>query len=162
MGRNFDKDWAAQQSKYEELYADYESNQKDYRNLSTDHYKLKQAYDERGDEYAALKKEWKNLYDENADLADQLSTGGKSLYEIGKAKKKAEAEYDEMKTALEEAEGALELEESRVLRLQLELTQVKAEVDKKLHEKDEEFDSTRKNHARALESMQATLGIQLG
>jgi myosin heavy subunit len=159
--RNFDKDWAAQQSKYEELYADYENNQKDYRNLSTDHYKLKQAYDERGDEYATLKKEWKNLYDENADLADQLSTGGKSLYEIGKAKKKAEAEYDEMKSALEEAEGALELEESRVLRLQLELTQVKAEVDKKLHEKDEEFESTRKNHARALESMQATLDVEV-
>merc|ERR1719233_2820326 len=78
-----------------------------------------------------------------------------------KAKKKAEAEADELKSALEEAEGALELEESRVLRLQLELTQVKAEVDKKLAEKDEEFDSTRKNHARALESMQATLDAEV-
>merc|ERR1712002_683261 len=131
------------------------------RDLSADQYKLKQSYDESQDAYAALKKEWKNLYDENADLADQLSTGGKSLYEIGKAKKKAEAEYDEMKSALEEAEGALELEESRVLRLQLELTQVKAEVDKKLHEKEEEFESTRKNHSRALESMQATLDVEV-
>merc|ERR1719309_1731130 len=66
-----------------------------------------------------------------------------------------------MKGALEEAEGALELEESRVLRLQLELTQVKAEVDKKLHEKDEEFEATRKNHSRALESMQATLDVEV-
>merc|ERR1719283_119070 len=159
--RNFDKDMAAQASKYEEVYADLEKAQKDYRDLGTDHYKLKQSWDEQQDAYAALKKEWKNLYDENQEFADQLSTGGKSLYEIGKAKKKAEADYEEMKNALEEAEGALELEESRVLRLQLELTQVKAEVDKKLHEKDEEFESTRKNHARALESMQATLDVEV-
>merc|ERR1712042_279361 len=158
--RGFDKDMATANSKYEELYAELETAQKDYRNLGADHYKLKQSYDEKYDEYDALKKEWKHLYEENQELADQLSTGGKSLYEVQKAKKKAEAEYDEMKSALEEAEGALELEESRVLRLQLDLTQVKAEVDKKLHEKDEEFESTRKNHARALESMQATLEVE--
>merc|ERR1711931_247087 len=156
-----DKDMAAANSKYEEVNAELEAAQKDYRNLQTDQYKLKQSYDESVDEYDALKKEWKHLYEENQELADQLSTGGKSLYEVQKAKKKAEAEYDEMKSALEEAEGALELEESRVLRLQLELTQVKAEVDKKLHEKDEEFESTRKNHARALESMQATLDVEV-
>lgn len=35
------------------------------------------------------------------------------------------------------------LPQSRVLRLQLELTQVKADIDRKLQEKEEEFDSTR-------------------
>merc|ERR1712050_430297 len=159
--RNFDKDMAAQASKYEECYAELEAAQKDYRNLQTDQMKLKHAYDESQDAYAALKKEWKNLHDENQELADQLSTGGKSLHEISKARKKAEADADEMKVALDEAEGALELESSRVLRLQLELSQQKSEVDKKLHEKDEEFDSTRKNHARALESMQATLDVEV-
>ena len=49
--------------------------------------------------------------EENAELADQLSTGAKSLHEVMKAKKKAESEAEEMKSALEEAEGALELEE---------------------------------------------------
>merc|ERR1712135_263844 len=98
---------------------------------------------------------------ENGELADQLATGGKSLYEVGKAKKKAEADYEEMKSALEEAEGALELEESRVLRLQLELAAAKADVDKKLAEKDEEFEATKKNHGRALESMQATLDVEV-
>merc|ERR1712055_521048 len=99
--------------------------------------------------------------DENGELADQLTTGGKSLYEVGKAKKQAEADYEEMKSALEEAEGALELEESRVLRLQLELAAAKADVDKKLAEKDEEFEATKKNHGRALESMQATLDVEV-
>merc|ERR1712183_1092005 len=73
------------------------------------------------------------------------------LHEMSKARKKAQLETEELRAALEEAEGALELEESRVLRLQLELTQVK----------DEEFDSTRKNYARSLESLQASLDIEM-
>lgn len=52
-------------------------------------------------------------------------------------------ECEELRTALEEAEGALEIEEGKVLRLQLELTQVKADIDRRLQEKDEEFESTR-------------------
>merc|ERR1739838_1187632 len=78
-----------------------------------------------------------------------------------KLKKKAELEREELRAALEEAEGALELEESRVLRLQLEMTQVKSDIDRKLQEKDEEFDSTRKNYARSVESMQASLDIEI-
>merc|ERR1712154_654974 len=56
-----------------------------------------------------------------------------------------------------EAEGALEAEENKVLRAQLELGQVKQEIDRKIAEKEEEFNNTRKNHARAMDSMQASL-----
>merc|ERR1711994_1159532 len=55
------------------------------------------------------------------------------------------------------AEGALEQEENKVLRAQLELGQVRQEIDRKIAEKEEEFNNTRKNHARAMESMQASL-----
>ena len=41
------------------------------------------------------------------------------------------------------------------------MTQVKADIDRKLQEKDEEFDSTRKNYARSLESLQASLDIEM-
>merc|ERR1739838_753841 len=84
-----------------------------------------------------------------------------SLHDLSKLKKKAELESEELRAALEEAEGALELEESRVLRLQLEMTQVKSDIDRKLQEKDEEFNSTRKNYARSVESMQASLDIEI-
>merc|ERR1712173_404598 len=53
--------------------------------------------------------------------------------------------------------AALEQEENKVLRAQLELGQVRQEIDRKIHEKEEEFDNTRKNHQRAMESMQASL-----
>merc|ERR1712126_767270 len=50
-----------------------------------------------------------------------------------------------------------EQEENKVLRASLELGQVRQEIDRRIAEKEEEFDNTRKNHARAMDSMQASL-----
>merc|ERR1712179_122361 len=50
-----------------------------------------------------------------------------------------------------------EQEENKVLRAQLELGQVRQEIDRKIQEKEEEFDNTRKNHMRAMDSLQASL-----
>merc|ERR1711983_678915 len=60
----------------------------------------------------------------------------------------------------EEAEAALEQEENKVLRAQLELGQVRQEIDRKIHEKEEEFDNTRKNHQRTMDSMQDSLDAE--
>merc|ERR1711974_42750 len=43
------------------------------------------------------------------------------------------------------------------MRAQLELGQVRQEIDKKIKEKEEEFDNTRKNHVRAMDSLTASL-----
>merc|ERR1711931_571497 len=79
------------------------------------------------------------------------------IHEIEKARKRLEAEKEELQAALEEAEAALEQEENKVLRGQLELSQVRQEIDRRIQEKEEEFDHTRKCHQRALDSMQASL-----
>merc|ERR1712234_82350 len=50
-----------------------------------------------------------------------------------------------------------EQEENKVLRSQLELSQVRQEIDRRVAEKEEEFNTTRKNHQRAMESMSASL-----
>merc|ERR1719495_1216987 len=63
----------------------------------------------------------------------------------------------ELEAALSEAEGALEQEENKVLRCQLELSQVKQDIERRLQQKDEEFASTKKNFAKALEGMQMAL-----
>jgi len=39
----------------------------------------------------------------------------------------------------------------------MELSTVRQEIDRRIHEKEEEFENTRRNHQRALESMQASL-----
>merc|ERR1712223_2158210 len=72
-------------------------------------------------------------------------------------RKRLEAEKLELQAALEEAEGALEQEESKVLRAQLELTQVRQEIDRRIVEKEEEFQATRKNFGKAVDNMQNAL-----
>merc|ERR1719242_2001382 len=104
-----------------------------------------------------VKRENKNLADEIKDLLDQLGDGGRSIHELDKQRRRLEVEKEELQGALEEAEGALEQEENKVLRAQLELGQVRQEIDRKIQEKVEEFENTRKNHQRAMDSMQASL-----
>lgn len=43
----------------------------------------------------------------------------------------------------------------------MELNQVKAEVDRKVAEKDEEIDQLKRNHQRVMESMQTTLDAEV-
>merc|ERR1719474_1222187 len=88
---------------------------------------------------------------------DQITEGGRSIHEIDKIRKRLEAEKMELQSALEEAEATLEQEENKVLRCQMELSQVKTEIDRRIAEKDEEFAMVRKNQAKALDSMQAAL-----
>ena len=45
--------------------------------------------------------------------------------------------------SVKEAEGALEAEENKVLRAALELGQTKQEIDRRIAEKEEEFNNTR-------------------
>uniref|UniRef100_A0A803V4J8 Myosin heavy chain 7B n=1 Tax=Ficedula albicollis TaxID=59894 RepID=A0A803V4J8_FICAL len=158
--RNFDRILAEWKQKYEETQVELEASQKESRSLSTELFKLKNAYEESLDNLETLKRENKNLQEEIADLTDQISLGGKTIHELEKVKKVLESEKNDIQAALEEAEGALEHEESKTLRIQLELNQIKAEMDRKLAEKDEEFESLRRNHQRAMDSMQASLDTE--
>lgn len=53
------------------------------------------------------------------DLTDQLGEGGRSVHEQAKTRRRLELEKDELQQALEDAEAALEAEESKVLRAQV-------------------------------------------
>merc|ERR1719150_2356509 len=88
---------------------------------------------------------------------DQITEGGRSIHEIDKIRKRLEAEKMELQSALEEAEATLEQEENKVLRCQMELTQVKSEIERRIAEKDEEFAMVRKNQNKGLDSMQSAL-----
>merc|ERR1712039_1139529 len=88
---------------------------------------------------------------------DQITEGGRSIHEIDKIRKRLEAEKMELQSALEEAEATLEQEENKVLRCQMELTQVKSEIERRIAEKDEEFAMVRKAQTKGLDSMQSAL-----
>ncbi|XP_068192218.1 myosin-16-like [Antennarius striatus] len=155
--RVFDKMAAEWSQKNEELQLELDNSQKESRSYMSELYKLKTAYEESLDMTENVRKENKLLSEEIKDLVDQLGEGGRSVHELQKVKKKLEVEKEEMHLALEEAEASLEVEEGKLVRVQLELAQVKADIDRRIHEKEEEFEVTRKNHARAVESLQASL-----
>ncbi|XP_036610528.1 myosin-2 isoform X1 [Trichosurus vulpecula] len=159
--RNFDKVLAEWKQKYEETHAELEASQKESRSLSTELFKMKNAYEESLDQLETLKRENKNLQQEISDLTEQIAEGGKRIHELEKIKKQTEQEKSELQAALEEAEASLEHEEGKILRIQLELNQVKSEIDRKIAEKDEEIDQLKRNHIRVVESMQSTLDAEI-
>ncbi|CAO4363549.1 unnamed protein product [Caenorhabditis nigoni] len=155
--KGFDKIIDEWRKKTDDLAAELDGAQRDLRNTSTDLFKAKNAQEELAEVVEGLRRENKSLSQEIKDLTDQLGEGGRSVHEMQKIIRRLEIEKEELQHALDEAEAALEAEESKVLRAQVEVSQIRSEIEKRIQEKEEEFENTRKNHARALESMQASL-----
>merc|ERR1712108_22148 len=156
-GRNFDKVISEWKSKVDDISSEIDASQKEARNYNSELFRLKAAWDETMEQLDVVKRENKNLADEIKDLLDRLGDGGRSIHELDKQRRRLEVEKEELQAALEEAEAALEQEENKVLRAQLELGQVRQEIDRRVAEKEEEFDNTRKNHVRAMDSLTASL-----
>uniref|UniRef100_A0A4W5N4D7 Myosin heavy chain 6 n=1 Tax=Hucho hucho TaxID=62062 RepID=A0A4W5N4D7_9TELE len=155
--RNFDKVLAEWKQKFEESQTELESSQKEARSLSTELFKLKNSYEESLDHLETMKRENKNLQEEISDLTEQLGEGGKSIHELEKIRKQLEQEKAEIQSALEEAEASLEHEEGKILRAQLEFNQVKADIERKLVEKDEEMEMNKRNQQRVVDTLQSSL-----
>ena len=155
--KQFDKIICEWKGKVDSLAMDLDHAQKDCRNVSSELYRVKNAYEECIIQLDEVRKENKALSNEIKDIMDQISEGGRSIHEIDKIRKRLEAEKLELGAALEEAEGALEQEENKVLRAQLELTQVRAEIERRIAEKEDEFLTTRKNFQKAIDGMQQAL-----
>uniref|UniRef100_A0A3B4YIN7 Myosin-7 n=1 Tax=Seriola lalandi dorsalis TaxID=1841481 RepID=A0A3B4YIN7_SERLL len=155
--RNFDKVLSEWKQKYEECQCELESSQKEARSLSTELFKLKNSYEESLEHLETLKRENKNLQEEISDLTEQLGEGGKTIHELEKVRKQLEQEKSEIHTALEEAECSLEHEEGKILRAQLEFNQVKADMERKIAEKDEEMEQSKRNLHRTIETLQSSL-----
>merc|ERR1712064_273417 len=105
-----------------------------------------------------VRKENKLLSNEIKDIMDQISECGRSIHEIDKIRKRLEAEKMELQSALEEAEATLEQEENKVLRMQMELSQGKTEIERRIAEKGKAEAMRMK---KKLEADAADLGLAL-
>ena len=143
-GRNFDKVVNEWRLKAEDLQNEITGSQTECRNFSSEYFRIKSANEELLEHLDTVRRENKNLAEEikvpqffhrkknkqkiNAfhaqDLLDQLGEGGRSMHELDKSRRKLEVEKEELQNGLEEAEAALEQEENKVLRAQLEMSQV--------------------------------------
>merc|ERR1719500_1326716 len=155
--KQFDRIVGEWKHKVDALGMDLDVAQKETRNISSDLFRVKNAYDESVLQLEEVRRENKVLSNEIKDIMDQISEGGRSIHEIDKIRKRLEAEKMELEAALSEAEGTLEQEENKVLRASLELAQVKQEIERRIAQKEDEFASTKKNFAKAIEGMQTAV-----
>uniref|UniRef100_A0A8B9ZZC8 Myosin motor domain-containing protein n=1 Tax=Anas zonorhyncha TaxID=75864 RepID=A0A8B9ZZC8_9AVES len=134
------------------------------------------ALDKKQRNFDRILAEWKQKYEETQAELEASQKESRSLStELFKLKNAYEESLDNLETLKREnknlqgrvgltcccLQGALEHEESKTLRIQLELNQIKADVDRKLAEKDEEFENLRCVRGwRAMDSMQATLDAE--
>ncbi|XP_038318244.1 myosin-15 [Canis lupus familiaris] len=155
--QHFDRcldDWRQQQ---EESQAMLEASRREARALSAELLELRQAYEESSASRETLQTANKQLQEEISNLTNQVREGKRNLSEMEKVKKQIEQEKTQVQVALEEAEGALERNESKILRFQLELLEAKAELERKLSEKNEEIENLRRNKQCAIDSLQSSL-----
>ena len=155
--KHFDKIVIEWKNKIDVLQAELDQSQMECRSYSTELFKVKVTYDETMSQLGEVRKENKTLSIEIKDVMEQIGEGGRTIHEIDKIRKRLEGEKMELQAALEEAEGVLEKEENKVLRNQLELTQVKQEIERRIKEKEQELDQLRKTLKKSLESMQNSL-----
>merc|ERR1712045_759075 len=155
--KQFDKIVCEWKQKVDGLGMDLDTAQKECRNASSELFRVKSAYEESILQLDDVRKENKVLSNEIKDIMDQISEGGRSIHEIDKIRKRLEAEKMELQAALEEAESALEQEENKVLRAQLELTQIRKEIEHRIAEKDEQFLGIKKNMTKGIDGMQSAL-----
>ena len=88
---------------------------------------------------AELKKQRAEVHHREETLDSRLKHTVNEVQTITEQMVEERRQKGEKVAALEEAEAALEQEENKVLRSQLELTQVRAEIDRRIREKEDEF-----------------------
>uniref|UniRef100_A0A452FJ79 Myosin-7 n=1 Tax=Capra hircus TaxID=9925 RepID=A0A452FJ79_CAPHI len=141
--RNFDKILAEWKQKYEESQSELESSQKEARSLSTELFKLKNAYEESLEHLETFKRENKNLQGAGAGREGRGREGPHVAPSLPNP-----------------LQASLEHEEGKILRAQLEFNQIKAEMERKLAEKDEEMEQAKRNHLRVVDSLQTSLDAE--
>uniref|UniRef100_A0A7E4V522 Myosin head n=1 Tax=Panagrellus redivivus TaxID=6233 RepID=A0A7E4V522_PANRE len=154
---SFDKIIDEWKKQCDDLSIEIDRSQQEARRNAAEVYALQQASTSMQEQADELRRENKTLTNDIKDLSEQLGTGGRTTAEVAKKVRQLELEKEELQHALDEAEQSLEVEENKVQRVSAEVSQIRSEIDRRIQEKEEDFENTIKNHARAIESVQTSL-----
>ncbi|EPY86763.1 myosin-13 [Camelus ferus] len=165
------------QNAYEEVVDQLETLRRENKNLQEEISDLTMQIAETNKNLQEVEKTKKQVEQGKSDLQAALEEAEASVWdamEEGRALKERGLDHsfggpscrealrlhqEDHPAALEE--GSLEHEESKILRAQLELNQLKSELDRKLTEKDEETEQLKRNSQRAAEAMQSMLDAEI-
>ena len=92
-----------------------------------------------------MKRDNKTLTEDIQDAQDQLAEAVKQIHQMDRIKRDIEVEIGNLQAQFEEAEAAVEAEENKIVRAQMELNQIKAEGDQRLKEKEDDIENAKRN-----------------
>ncbi|VDP41150.1 unnamed protein product [Soboliphyme baturini] len=141
--RSMEKTLDEWKRKSEELSTELAICQKEVRCRAAEIFKLEAALEEATEKEEALRRENKGLTEELHSINEQLGQGGSSFNEMQRQNRRLELEKQELQNTVEETLTQLEAEETKVSQYQLEIAQLKQDMENRLNEKEEEFQNTR-------------------
>eukprot|EP00800_Vazella_pourtalesii_P011055 TRINITY_DN266_c0_g1_i10.p1 TRINITY_DN266_c0_g1~~TRINITY_DN266_c0_g1_i10.p1 ORF type:complete len:1836 (+),score=613.33 TRINITY_DN266_c0_g1_i10:92-5599(+) len=147
-------DW---KMKFEKKEEECQEAIREARHYNTEFLKLQTVYEEYESYTDTLKRENSVLSEELKSLQEQVSERGMDKFEMQRNNKRLELERGELLEHIEELETNLTSEQGKQLKLQLEVTQYRQEVERKLLEKEEDFDNLRKNQQKQILAMKLSL-----
>ena len=81
--------------------------------------------------------------DEVRELNDQLGDKERRMHDLSSQVKRLESEKQELQAAIEEADSALEQGDTKLQQALADQTELRAETERRVAEKDSEFETTR-------------------
>ena len=108
-----------------------------------------------------MKRDNKTLTEDIQDAQDQLAEAVKQIHQMDRMKRDIEVEIGNLQAQFEEAEAAVEAEENKIVRAQMELNQIKAEGDQRLKEKEDDIENAKRNSQRLIDSLQTSLDAEI-
>jgi chromosome segregation ATPase len=113
------------------------------------------------DALETVQRDNKILQEDIIDLQDQVSESIRSTSELERAKREMEVEINCFQAQFEESEAAVETEENKILRAQMDLNQIKTESEMRLREKEDDIDSAKRNATRTIDALQHSLDSEI-
>jgi len=148
---------ADMKSKLDDLTALYDASQRDNRNKSTEIVRLNHELDKLRDSKDQLTRENKKLTDENAEMKHQVTDLTRKYHDLEVEYRRLENEREELASAYKEAEAARKIEEQRAQRLAAELGQYRHDMERRLAEKEEAFESLKKQMSIEIDQLNCRL-----
>lgn len=139
--------------KYEELNMLYEQNCKDLKIRVTELTKISHEYESIKESHERLAIENRKLNGEGGDLKASLADLTRLKHDLEVEIRRLEAERTELANALTEADHARKDEEHRCIKISNEYASYKLEIEKRLHIREEELESVRKQMSIEVESL---------
>ncbi|XP_042236029.1 paramyosin, long form-like isoform X2 [Homarus americanus] len=150
-----DREYKTLLVKYEELNMLYEQTSKDLKVRVAEYNKVTNELEHVKDVFEKISIDYKKISTENGDLKASVGDLGRIKHDLELEIRRLEAERNELANALHESDSARKEEEHRFIKISNEYQSYRVEIEKRLHIREEELESVRKQMAIEVDNLNA-------